>query len=145
MRKRPCDLRIQRQRQISALVERQLVDAKAVAAHQVVRLIEAVLAHRRRGAHVFHWRVADRPEGTELGVVDAATRVELGDLADDRSVAIGRRPDDKLHRHPGHATRPERVRRQPIRLLGTGVIYERPRLLECSERRREALIGRDTR
>ena len=51
---------------------------EAVVAQQIVRLVQPVLAERRRGRHVLHRRVADRPKGAEVRVVDAAAARRAG-------------------------------------------------------------------
>ena len=52
MRQRPRRLRIHRERQIPARLVHDLVRGEAVVAEQVIRLVEPVLAQRRRRGHV---------------------------------------------------------------------------------------------
>ena len=77
--------------------------------------------------------------------MDTATRIELGDFADDRAVVVRCRADDELHRHPGGAAGPQGVAGPAGVLLLAPMQHQCPRLLERLERRRQVFLGGDTR
>src|SRR5439155_26564810 len=96
VRQRPRCLRIVVEREIAAGVERELLEAKAVVAQEMLRLVEAELAARRRRREAFHRRPDDRRERTEVRVMQEPLSLEPGDDAEDLAVTFSRRADDEL-------------------------------------------------
>src|SRR5688572_19467671 len=106
----------------------------------MVDLVEPMLTQLGCRALLLHWRVANRTEGAELGVMDSAARIQLAHLADDGAVGIGARADDELHGHPRGPARMELVARTPRGLLAAAAQHVQARRLQRRHRRGEALV-----
>src|SRR5262245_7583450 len=83
MRERPRRLRVVVEGEVAVAVERELLEAEAVVAQEMLRLVETELAARRRGRKPFHRRAGDRLKRAEVCVVQELLTLETRYDAED--------------------------------------------------------------
>src|SRR5262249_38984380 len=97
----PGELRIAAERQIAGLPEDELFRRVAVAADQIVRLIETVLAEHRSLRRSFHRRVPGGPGSPGRGVGDRLFVPEPRGLVEELAIRFGTQTNDELGRGSG--------------------------------------------